>query len=102
MNWYKKAQEIQWVYHNTRKENLPGIKETGLEAGSFSNRPINFGGDIWLAVSRSIFPDKTQEHEYGRDKKGTIIAIEPPYGNFIVKPEDLYLADKKGKILGKL
>lgn len=101
MNWYKKAQE-DWIYHNTSIKNLPDIKNNGMDAGSFSYRPIDFGGDIWIATRRSVLPNRTQEHEYGKDKRGTVIAIEPPWDDFVIKPEDLYLADRRGKILGKL
>jgi len=101
MNWYKKAQKnielSQWVYHNTKSEFLEQIKKEGLVQGSFSNKPIDMGGDIWLAIDKKILPTKTQEHQYG-----SVTAIEPAWNNFIIEPDKLYLANKRGKILGRL
>jgi len=100
MNWYKIAQlkpQSKWVYHNTKKEFLPAIKTEGLSAGSFSDKPIDFGGDVWLAVERSILPERTQEHNYGK-----VRAIEPAWDDFVISSDLIYVSDKKGKIIGNL
>ena len=96
MNWYKKAQ-TQWVYHNTKTEFLSGIKSEGLTAGSFATKPIAVFGDIWLAVDRNIFPPNAQQHQYGN-----VTAIEPNWDDFSISPDLIYIATKRGKILGKL
>lgn len=62
-----------YVFHNTTLENLELIKKEGMTAGSFSNKPIKFFGDIWLAVKKSDLP-KYQVHNYGN-----YIAYEPNY-----------------------
>ena len=97
MNWYKKAQNYSWIYHNTKKEYLESIKQNGLEAGSFSTKPIDFGGDIWIAIQNNILPERTQSHQYG-----SVTAIEPAWDNFVISPENIYIASKSGKILGAL
>jgi len=85
-----------WVYHNTKSDFLYDIIKEGFVQGSFSDRPIDFGGDVWLAVDKNILPSNIQEHQYGN-----AIAIELP-GGFIISPDQLYLATKKGKIIRKL
>ena len=53
-----------YVFHNTRSEFLPAIRREGLTAGTFSDRPVAFGGDVWLAVRVSDLPPLAS-HSYG-------------------------------------
>ena len=84
------------VYHNTRSEFLDQIKEEGLSAGTFSTRPIDFGGDVWLAVEESAL-GSTQNHQYGN-----VIALEPNWSNLVIQKENIFLVNKNGKMIGKL
>ena len=84
------------VYHNTKSEFLDAIKKEGLTAGTFSTRPIDFGGDIWLAIDESLL-GKTQNHQYGN-----VIALEPNWDKLVVPKESIFLSNRNGKILGKL
>lgn len=90
------------VFHNTKKDFLGVIKSEGLTAGTFSDRPIDFGGDVWLAVEETIL-GKTQKHQYG-----DVMAIEPRWEGeqgetvLTVPPEMIFLVNKNGRILGKL
>jgi hypothetical protein len=117
VNWYKKTQiNKTWLYHNTRKEYLDDIKKYGLTAGSFSDKPIDFGGDIWLAVNIKDLPqaEGTPSHSYGN-----AISYEPSYikknewGEELqdnegfplessIPPSVIFVADKKGKIIRPL
>ncbi len=64
---------VDLVYHNTKSQYLDDIKREGLDAGSFASRPIDFGGDVWLAVSKADLPNY-QEHQYG-----AATALEPAW-----------------------
>jgi GNAT superfamily N-acetyltransferase len=99
-----------YVFHNTRSSFLPAIESKGLQAGSFADRPIDFGGDIWIAVKKSDLPYKLnnlESHSYGEHT-----AFEPYWeqgydeqGNIIthtVPPEKLLLVNKHGKIIRRL
>ncbi len=117
MNWFKKSQQnTQWLYHNTKKEYLDDIKKHGLTAGSFSDKPIDFGGDIWLAINIKDLPQGEQTHS---QPYGNVISYEPSYvkkdewGEELqddegfplevpISPSKIFVADKKGKIIKPL
>ena len=61
------------LYHNTSRKFLESIRKSGLTAGSFSDKPIDFGGDVWLAVDQSKLKG-AQVHQYGGVK-----SWEPKY-----------------------
>jgi hypothetical protein len=84
------------VYHNTKREFVDAIKVDGLTGGTFSTRPIDFGGDIWLAVDENVL-GKYQSHQYGQ-----VVALEPNWDELVIHPDNIFLADKKGKVVGKL
>ena len=91
------------VYHNTKSEFLPAIKREGLTSGSFSDAPIDFGGDVWLAVDEDLLIDKDISIDRQKHQYGGVIALEPKWDSGrVVRPEDIYMANKWGKILGKL
>ncbi len=113
----KQAQQnITWLYHNTKREYLDDIKKHGLTAGAFSDRPIDFGGDIWLAINIKDLPqaEQTDSHPYGN-----VISYEPSYiqknewGEELqdnegfpleisIPPSKIFIANKKGKIIKPL
>lgn len=69
----------QWWYHNTTKEAWERIQLEGLDAGSFSERPIDFGGDVWIKVRESDIPihdSLPSQHQYG-----DVVALEPCWKN---------------------
>jgi hypothetical protein len=97
----------EYVYHNTEKSFLDGIKKEGLTHGEFSNKPIDVGGDIWLAVKKSDLPGPVREFEYGNviaylpkwemglDKDGYPIHTSIPLDKII-------LVNKKGMVISNL
>jgi hypothetical protein len=95
-----------YVYHNTKASALADIEQGGLTAGAFSDRPIDFGGDVWVAVRKSDLPD-LQTHDYGG-----VPAHEPNYvtgydaDGFPIErpipPARLYLTDKQGRVIRPL
>jgi hypothetical protein len=103
------------VYHNTRSTNLEAIKREGLEAGSFSNKPIDFGGDVWLAVSKADLP-KLDEYQYGdataydpryeymqyeKDENGFCIG-EITKARHVIPADKIYVVTKRGRVVSKL
>ena len=101
-----------YVFHNTKREFLPQIEKEGLIAGSFATKPIDFGGDVWIAVRKSDLPlnfDNLALHEH---QYGDVVAIEPTweYGldsennvlSRVVAPEKLILVNQKGKFIRRL
>ncbi|MDQ3920211.1 MAG: 2'-5' RNA ligase family protein, partial [Acidobacteriota bacterium] len=111
---FKRGQWLppDFVYHNTSREAVDAIEREGMDQGSFSDRPIKFGGDSWIAVRRGDLPDP-QEHTYGNAK-----AIEPSYefknydnpddpsayslGRHTIPADKFYLVDKKGRVIRQL
>lgn len=96
----------EYVYHNTRGEQLREIEEAGFNAGAFSERPIDFGGDVWIAARKADLPN-VQTHDYGG-----VQAFEP---NFVsgydaegfpieqaLEPAKLFLVDKRGRVIRQL
>ena len=77
-----------------------------MNAGSFSDRPIDFGGDTWIAVRKSDLP-KYQEHSYGK-----AVSFEPGYETGLdaegfpilesIPTDKIYIADKSGRLTGRL
>lgn len=94
-----------FVYHNTRGSELDAIAQEGMTAGSFSKRPIDFGGDSWIAVRRDDISGSIQEHPYGAE-----VALEPTWGEAApgysqtmpIPPDRLYLVDRNGRLIRKL
>lgn len=96
----------KYVYHNTKSEFLPNIIKEGLTAGSFSDKPIQVFGDIWLAVKLSDLPS------YNIHNYGGVNAYEPTWeiGEDLegypitesIPSEKIYRVNKNGKILGRL
>ena len=62
-----------WVFHNCSPEVAAAIMMEGMDAGSFADRPIDFGRKAWVAAPRSAVAPYS-EHQYGE-----AIAIEPTY-----------------------
>ena len=95
-----------FVYHNLGAEALAAIEQEGMNAGSFADRPIDFGGDRWVAVRMTDLP-RVQSHQYGE-----AMAHEPGWereldaaGNpvlDVVAPHLLYEVDKRGRVKRKL
>ncbi len=95
-----------YVFHNTNKDALAGIEKEGMSAGSFSDKPIDFGGDSWIAIRRDRLGD-FQQQTYGK-----VTSLEPtweigtnPDGTPIyrmISPNDLVLVDKNGKVIRTL
>lgn len=54
MNYQLLKLENPWVYHNT--DAVDEIRSKGLDAGSFSSAPIDFGKRYWLAVRLCDLP----------------------------------------------
>jgi hypothetical protein len=58
-----------WVYHNTNA--VDEIRSNGLDAGSFSSAPIDFGKRHWIAVRLRDLPgfedgpNGRNAHDYG-------------------------------------
>jgi hypothetical protein len=94
-----------FIYHNTNSILLPEIAREGLAGGSFGARPVDFGGDVWLAVRPEDLRGTVETHQYGG-----VLAYEPVWDDPIegaevcppIPPERIYLANKRGKILGRL
>ena len=78
MNYQLLKLENPWVYHNT--DAVDEIRSKGLDAGSFSSAPIDFGKRYWIAVLLGDLPgfeDGPSDrncHEYGG-----ITAYEPSW-----------------------
>lgn len=62
-----------WVFHNTSSAHAADILQNGMNAGSFSDRPIAFGGDAWVAVPLD------NVGWYSAHSYGNCIAVEPHY-----------------------
>lgn len=60
-----------WVFHNCTPEVAEAIMRDGMDAGSFADRPIDFGRKAWVAAPRSAVQPYS-EHQYG-----ACIAVEP-------------------------
>ncbi len=105
---YKKGDSLpdHFVYHNTRADALKDIEANGLTAGAFSDKPIKFSGDKYIAVDKSDLPD-VQSHQYGDtishetnfvtgyDKNGFPIESS-------LSPDKIYEVNSKGKVLRRL
>jgi RNA polymerase sigma factor (sigma-70 family) len=95
-----------YVYHNTNREAVESIGREGMDAGSFSHRPIDFGGDTHLAVHRQDLPE-FQEHQYGK-----VTAFEPRWQigqdeqgypvTAKVAPHKIHVVDARGRFLRTL
>jgi hypothetical protein len=87
-----------FVYHNTTKDAFEIIQKEGFSQGSFSNQPIDFGGNVWIATRKSNLPD-VQSH-----KVGNRIDYEPgdKLGNNPITPNRLFLVDKRGRVIRQL
>jgi hypothetical protein len=83
----------RWVFHNTKSAYLDEIRQEGLVSGSFAEKPIDFGGDVWLAIKLSDLPGQVGAHEYGGS-----IAFEWNSKNGPISPNKLYLATKRGAV----
>jgi len=87
----------EYVYHNTKSESLAVIEREGFDAGAFSDRPIDFGGDVWIAARKSDLPN-VQTH-----RVGTRTDFETSFEN--MRPlgaEKLLLVDKDGRVIRSL
>jgi predicted nucleotidyltransferase/8-oxo-dGTP pyrophosphatase MutT (NUDIX family) len=87
----------RYVYHNCWARDLPSIAAEGMDAGSFSDRPCDFGRDAWVAVRRKDFPEVIEQHQYG-----SVIAYEPAYNGMAIPPSAIMLSTRRGRIVGPL
>lgn len=65
--------DSSWVFHNTTPEAIAQIVQEGMDAGSFAERPIDFGRKAWLAVR------KTDLAPYSTHQYGGVLAYEPTW-----------------------
>ena len=86
-----------YVYHNCWARDLPAIAREGMDAGSFSDRPLDFGRDAWVAVRRRDFPGVIEQHQYG-----DVVAYEPVYNGAVVPAGSIMLSTRRGRVVGPL
>lgn len=97
----------EYVFHNTSKAALDAILTEGMDAGTFSRKPIDFGGDVWIAVKESDLPGY-QEHDYGgvpaletnwerREYEGDKVKL----ARNVISPDKIIVVDKKGRPIGE-
>lgn len=96
-----------YVFHNTSPEAIAAIEKSGMDSGSFSDKPIKFGQKSYIAIKRSDLPGPVQSHSYG-----DAISHEPQWetgidaeGNSIraaVPANKIMLVDGKGKVIRAL
>jgi hypothetical protein len=85
-----------YVFHNTHSKDIKSIMEEGLTQGSFSEKPIDYGGDTWIAVKKSDLPN-AQVHDVDGVKwyEPANLEANPVTGDKII------IVDKKGRPTGK-
>jgi hypothetical protein len=94
-------------FHNAPLEAIEAIRNEGMRAGSFADRPIDMGHSHWLAVHHSDLPGPVQVHTYGE-----ATAYEPqwergltedgePLRN-VIAPEKILRVNSRGRVIGRL